>query len=320
MAIYLSLLLDYLFGDPKFLPHPVVLVGKLVAFYEKLFYPQNRGQSYFRQGVLLVLAVLFTVGLALGALLMWLGRWPLVQFLVGVYLLYAALAWRSLQVEPGYVVSALRSGNLPRARKMLSYVVGRDTENLNNQQILKATLETIAENTIDGVLAPLFYMCLGYFWLGLPGAVVLAWLYKAVNTMDSMVGYKNERYREFGTCAARLDDVANLLPARLGAMLMLLAGSMLGYDAAGGWRIWLRDRYAHKSPNSAQSESVLAGLLGLRLGGPAYYFGKLVVKPTIGDERRAPQLSDYDKACRVLNWSVILAAVLFGFCYLWSKI
>ena len=136
MAIYLSLFLDYLLGDPKFLPHPVVLVG--------------------------------------------------------------------------YVVSALQSGNLPRARKMLSYVVGRDTENLNAQQIIKATLETIAENTIDGVLAPLFYMCLGYFWLGLPGAVVLAWLYKAVNTMDSMVGYKNERYREFGTCAARLDDVANL--------------------------------------------------------------------------------------------------------------
>ena len=292
MAIYLSLLLDYLFGDPKFLPHPVALVGRLVAFYEKLFYPQRRGQSYFRQGVLLVLAVLLTVGLALGALLILLGGWPLVQFLVGVYLLYAALAWRSLQVEPGYVVSALRSGNLPRARKMLSYVVGRDTENLNNQQILKATLETIAENTIDGVLAPLFYMCLGYLWLGLPGAVVLAWLYKAVNTMDSMVGYKNDRYREFGTCAARLDDVANLLPARLGAMLMLLAGSMLGYDAAGGWRIWLRDRYAHKSPNSAQSESVLAGLLGLRLGGPAYYFGKLVVKPTIGNERRAPQLAD----------------------------
>ncbi len=311
MAIYLSLLLDYLFGDPKFLPHPVALVGRLMAFYEKLFYPQRRGQSYFRQGVLLVLAVLLTVGLALGALLILLGGWPLVQFLVGVYLLYAALAWRSLQVEPG---------NLPRARKMLSYVVGRDTENLNNQQILKATLETIAENTIDGVLAPLFYMCLGYLWLGLPGAVVLAWLYKAVNTMDSMVGYKNDRYREFGTCAARLDDVANLLPARLGAMLMLLAGSMLGYDAAGGWRIWLRDRYAHKSPNSAQSESVLAGLLGLRLGGPAYYFGKLVVKPTIGDERRAPQLADYDKACRVLNWSVILAAVIFSFCYLWSKI
>ena len=161
MAIYLSLLLDYLFGDPKFLPHPVALVGRLVAFYEKLFYPQRRGQSYFRQGVLLVLAVLLTVGLALGALLILLGGWPLVQFLVGVYLLYAALAWRSLQVEPGYVVSALRSGNLPRARKMLSYVVGRDTENLNNQQILKATLETIAENTIDGVLAPLFYMCLG---------------------------------------------------------------------------------------------------------------------------------------------------------------
>jgi len=319
MAIYLSLLLDYLLGDPKFLPHPVVLVGRLVAFYEKLLYPEGRG-SHFRRGCLLAAATLATVAAVLTGLLLWLARWPAVQFIVGVYLLYAALAWRSLQVEPGYVISALRAGNLPKARKMLSYVVGRDTENLNSQQIIKATLETIAENTIDGVLAPLLYMCLGYFWLGLPGAVVLAWLYKAVNTMDSMVGYKNDRYREFGTCAARLDDLANLLPARLGALLMLLAGALLGYDAAGGWRIWLRDRYAHKSPNSAQSESVLAGLLGLRLGGPSYYFGKLVVKPTIGDERRAPQLADYAKACRLLNWSVILSAVIFTFFYLYSKI
>ena len=203
---------------------------------------------------------------------------------------------------------------------MLSYVVGRDTENLNRQQIIKATVETIAENTIDGVLAPLFYMALGYLAGGGLGAVLAAWLYKAVNTMDSMVGYKNDRYREFGTCAARLDDVANLLPARLGAMLMLLAGGMLGLDAMAGWRVWWRDRYAHKSPHSAQSESVVAGLLGLRLGGPSYYFGKLVVKPTIGDERREPQLADYTATCRILNWSVILAAVVFSFFYLWSLI
>lgn len=317
MEIYLSLLLDYLLGDPKFLPHPVALVGKLVALYEKLLYPEERAKR-FRRGALLAALVLLTVGLVLAALLAALARWPLAQFAAGVYLLYAALAWRSLQVEPGYVVAALRTGNLSQARKMLSYVVGRDTENLNGQQIIKATLETIAENTIDGVLAPLFYMCLGYFGFGLPGAVLGAWLYKAVNTMDSMIGYKNDRYREFGTFAARLDDVANLLPARLGAMLMLLAGAMLGYDAAGGWRVWLRDRYAHKSPNSAQSESVLAGLLGLRLGGPAYYFGKLVVKPTIGDERRAPQLADYGRACRVLNWSVILSAVIFTFFFLYK--
>lgn len=317
MEIYLSLLLDYLLGDPKFLPHPVVLVGKLVALYEKLLYPEERAKR-FRRGALLAALVLLTVGLVLAALLAALARWPLAQFAAGVYLLYAALAWRSLQVEPGYVVAALRTGNLSQARKMLSYVVGRDTENLNGQQIIKATLETIAENTIDGVLAPLFYMCLGYFGFGLPGAVLGAWLYKTVNTMDSMIGYKNDRYREFGTFAARLDDVANLLPARLGAMLMLPAGAMLGYDAAGGWRVWLRDRYAHKSPNSAQSESVLAGLLGLRLGGPAYYFGKLVVKPTIGDERRAPQLADYGRACRVLNWSVILSAVIFTFFFLYK--
>ncbi len=319
MAIYLSLLLDYLLGDPKFLPHPVVLVGKLIAFYEKLLYPAERDRR-FRRGALLAALVLLTVGLVLAALLWMVARWPLAQFALGVYLLYAALAWRSLQVEPGYVAAALRAGNLPRARKMLSYVVGRDTENLNGQQIIKAVLETIAENTIDGVLAPLFYMCLGYFGFGLPGAVICAWLYKAINTMDSMIGYKNDRYQEFGTFAARLDDVANLLPARLGAMLMLLAGAMLGYDAAGGWRVWLRDRYAHKSPNSAQSESVLAGLLGLRLGGPAYYFGKLVVKPTIGDERRAPQLADYGRACRVLNWSVILSTVIFTFFFLYRYI
>lgn len=320
MSIYLALLLDYLLGDPKWLPHPVVAVGRLIAFYEKLLYPQRYGQSAFRQGFLLVLATLATVGGVLLALLLFLGRWPWLQAVVVVYLLYAALAWRSLQVEPGYVISALRSDNLPRARKMLSYVVGRDTEDLNRQQIIKATVETIAENTIDGVLSPLFYMGLGYLWGGGVGAALGAWLYKAVNTMDSMVGYKNDRYREFGTCAARLDDVANLLPARLGAMLMLLAGGMLGLDSASGLRVWWRDRYAHKSPNSAQSESVVAGLLGLRLGGPSYYFGKLVVKPTIGDERREPQLADYDITCRILNWSVILAAVIFSFFYLWSLI
>lgn len=320
MSIYLALLLDYLLGDPKWLPHPVVAVGKLIAFYEKLLYPRQYSQSAFRQGCLLVLATLATVAGVLLALLLFLAQWPWLRAAAVVYLLYAALAWRSLQVEPGYVISALRSGNLPRARKMLSYVVGRDTENLNRQQIIKATVETIAENTIDGVLAPLFYMALGYLAGGGLGAVLAAWLYKAVNTMDSMVGYKNDRYREFGTCAARLDDVANLLPARLGAMLMLLAGGMLGLDAVAGWRVWWRDRYAHKSPNSAQSESVVAGLLGLRLGGPSYYFGKLVVKPTIGDERREPQLADYTATCRILNWSVILAAVVFSFFYLWSLI
>lgn len=320
MPIYLALALDFLLGDPKSLPHPVVALGKLIAFYEKLLYPPKYGPAPFRQGCLLVLATLGTTAAIIILLLAALSPWPWLRGLVVVYLLYAALAWRSLQVEPGYVISALRSGNLPKARKMLSYVVGRDTENLNRQQIIKATVETIAENTIDGVLAPFFYMALGYIFGGSLGAVLGAWLYKAINTMDSMVGYKNDRYREFGTCAARLDDVANLLPARLGAMLMLLAGGMLGLDAAAGWRIWLRDRYAHKSPNSAQSESVVAGLLGLRLGGPSYYFGRLVTKPTIGDERREPQLTDYDAACRILNWSVILAAVVFSFFYLWSLI
>ena len=151
---------------------PVVAVGKLIAFYEKLLYPRQYGQSAFRQGCLLVLATLATVAGVLLALLLFLAQWPWLRAAAVVYLLYAALAWRSLQVEPGYVISALRSGNLPRARKMLSYVVGRDTENLNRQQIIKATVETIAENTIDGVLAPLFYMALGYLAGGGLGAVL----------------------------------------------------------------------------------------------------------------------------------------------------
>ncbi|MDO4542257.1 MAG: cobalamin biosynthesis protein, partial [Bacillota bacterium] len=166
----------------------------------------------------------------------------------------------------------------------------------------------------DGVLAPLFYMCIGYF-LGFP--VIFAYIYKTINTLDSMVGYKNDKYADFGFFSAKLDDVVNWLPARLGAMLMLLSGGILRYNFKNGWKIWLRDRYAHKSPNSAQSESVVAGLLGLQLGGPHFYFGQEVYKPTIGDELRKPDNSDYIKCCNILDFSMLLSMLIFtGFYYL----
>lgn len=320
MPIYLALLLDCLLGDPKGFPHPVLLLGSLISFYEKLFYPPHPERPTRARGCLFAGAVLLTVAAALLLLLRLLSRWPWLSAGVSVYLLYAALAWRSLQVESGYVIAALSAHNLPKARRQLSYVVGRDTAELTPSQIIKATIETVAENTIDGVLAPFFYMCLGFCWLGLPGAVVLVWLFKAASTMDSLVGYQNPRYQSFGWAAARLDDLLNLLPARLGAALMLLSGAMLGYNAREGWRCWLHDRYAHPSPNSGHPESVMAGLLGLQLGGPAYYAGKLKPKPLIGRRLRDPALTDHAKACRVLNWSMLLAIAGFSLLYLGSLI
>lgn len=310
MEIFIALLVDNLLGDPKGFPHPIRLIGSIISAWERLLYrlPDKR-----LGGVLQVLAVLLTVLLPLGTLLTFLGKWQLLQTVVCIYLLYASLSWRSLKVEAGYAADAAESGNLTRARRMLSYVVGRDTADLTAIQILKAAIETVAENTIDGVLAPLMFMCVGYWCGGAVWAVLFAYLYKSINTMDSMLGYKNERYLHFGTAAARLDDAANFIPARLGAMLMLLAGGLLNYNLRNGWHCWLEFRYAHKSPNSAQSESVIAGLLGLQLGGSAYYFGKLVTKPTIGRAIKHPDHKDFTKTCRVLDWSVYLTAVIFAF-------
>lgn len=310
MAVYFGVILDFFLGDPKKLPHPIILVGKLVSLYEKIFY---RGRNKKLMGFWFMAAVLGTVG-ALLWLILWLaGHWPVVYGIVTVYLLYTSLAWRSLKKETGYVFKALEKGDIEEARKMLSYVVGRDTKDLDEDEIVKATVETMGENTIDGVLAPLFYMCIGYF-LGWP--VIFVYLYKTINTLDSMVGYKNKKYADFGFFSAKLDDVVNWLPARLGSLLMLLGGGLLRYDFKNGYKIWQRDRFAHNSPNSAQSESVVAGLLGLQLGGPHFYFGEKVYKPTIGDEIRKPSNKDYTKCCNIMDLSVLLSMLLFTAAYL----
>lgn len=311
MTVYLSIFLDFLFGDPKEIPHPICAVGKLISFYEKLFY---RGEYKKQKGFLFMFAVLFSVGAFLWLLLELCSLWEPLYWIVTVWLMYTSLAWRSLKKETGYVFEALAQKDIEKAREMVSYVVGRDTENLTEEEIIKAGVETIGENTVDGVLAPLFYMMIGYF-LGIP--VILVYLYKTINTLDSMVGYKNDRYAEFGYASAKLDDVVNWLPSRLGAVLMMIAGFLCGYDWKNGIRIWKRDRFAHSSPNSAQSESVFAGLLGLELGGAHYYGGKEVVKPTIGDAQREPNLGDHKRSCRILDVSVILMLLLFTAVYVW---
>ncbi|MEG1821522.1 MAG: adenosylcobinamide-phosphate synthase CbiB [Clostridiales bacterium] len=310
MPIFISTFLDFILGDPKGFPHPIILVGKLIGFYEKLFY---RGKNKKLMGFFFMLAVLGTVGGVL-ALILWLAsKWMPLYWIISIYLLYTSLAWRSLKKETGYVFQALKRGNIVKARKMLSYVVGRDTDELNEEEIIKATLETIGENTIDGVLAPLFYMIIGYF-IGIP--VIFVYLYKSINTLDSMVGYKNDKYEDFGYFSAKLDDVVNWIPARIGSFIMLLGGLILGYDFKNGCKIWKRDRFAHNSPNSAQSESVVAGLLGVQLGGAHCYFGKEIFKPTIGDALREPNQDDYTKCCRILDAGVIITLLIYTGFYL----
>lgn len=280
--------------------HPVIGIGRLISFLEEKFYPKRRSpRSEFLRGLglsLFVVAVTWSVVVLL--LLAAAGVGSLFFGLVAFYLLYALLACGGLARAAGRVLETLENEGLEAGRKELSGIVGRETGRLEEEDILRAVIETVAENFSDGVIAPLFYLFLG----GLP----LAWAYKAVNTLDSMLGYKNSRYLHFGRFAARLDDLANLVPARLSALLILLAGRLQGLDWHSGWRILRRDRRAHASPNSGWPEAAMAGILGVRLGGANYYHGELMEKPYIGDDRNRVT---FDLARRAIR-NLYLAAVL----------
>lgn len=250
-------------------------------------------------------AIVFTVSLLLPAVLLYVcdHLHHNVYMIVSIWMSYQMLAACSLRRESMKVCKALEADDIEAARTAVSMIVGRDTESLTEDGIAKAAVETVAENTSDGVIAPLFYL----FLFGPVGAVA----YKAVNTMDSMLGYKNDRYRYFGTCAAKMDDIVNLIPSRLSAWLMILAAGIFNLDMAGAVRIYLRDRKNHASPNSAQTESVCAGALGLQLAGNAYYFGTLCEKPTIGDAKRDICPRDIRLANRLMYGTAFLM-VIFG--------
>jgi adenosylcobinamide-phosphate synthase len=238
-------------------------------------------------------------------LLRWLGRvsvWA--RFALESFWCFQLLAAKSLKKESMKVYDALAAGDLPLARTQVGWIVGRDTGALTEAGVTKAAVETVAENASDGVVAPLFYLLLGGAPLGL--------LYKAVNTMDSMVGYRSERYRYFGTAAARLDDVLNFLPARIAGVFMALAAHLGGFDGKNAWRVFRRDRYNHKSPNSAQTESAMAGALRVQLAGDAYYFGELVHKKTIGDDLRPVVPADIPAANRLMYRTAGLCLALFA--------
>ena len=304
-AALTAFILDLLLGDPAWLPHPVVGMGRCITALERRLrdhFPATPGGER-RAGVILAAVLpLGTLLLSGGACaLAWIVH-PWLWVALNAFWGWQALAMRGLRDESRRVYRALTEQSLPEARAAVGRIVGRDTQNLSEAGVIRAAIETVAENFSDGVFAPLLYLVIG----GAP----LALAYKAINTMDSMVGYKNQRYRHFGRAAARLDDAANFIPARLAALVMIAATLFVRESTSGAWRIWRRDRRNHASPNSAQTEAVMAGALGVQLAGSAWYFGERYDKPTIGDSLRAVEPGDILRANRLLYAAGLLGLLL----------
>ena len=294
LILCLALLVDSIAGDPKSFPHPVILIGKAITFFQAQLFTDTHS---FIRGLALCVITLMVTALCAGFLLYVSGCHVIVQ----VYLLYSAVAWRDLKDETAPVFFSLMHNDLTNARKYLSLVVGRDTETLNASEITRAVIETIAENSIDGVMSVIFFAAAGYVIDSSYGAGVCVWLFKAASTLDSMVGY--ESFHEFGRPSARLDDVLNFIPARIGGVVITLAGRK-------GFGVFMRDRKKHKSPNSAHGESAFAGVLGVRLGGGAYYGGKYESRPFLNESGRDPEISDIVRAWRLLDVSCGMFAAL----------
>ena len=316
-AFVIGFVLDRIIGDPMNFPHPIRLIGRLISFFDKKLlgeFPKevsgdaadNRDPGKERaKGFLMVALMLFLTGAVVSTLMVVTYRiHPYAGVALEAVLTCYCLAAKSLRVESMKVAKALKEGTLEDGRKAVSMIVGRDTANLDEKGVIRAAVETVAENTSDGVIAPLLCTFIGGPVFGL--------LYKTVNTMDSMVGYHNDRYGNFGFAAAKLDDLVNYLPARISAVFMILAAFLGGKDFSGigAWQIFKRDRYNHKSPNSAQTESACAGALGLRLAGSASYFGKIVQKPYIGDPLREEEIEDIGKSNKLMYLTCDLVFVV----------
>lgn len=307
IAFVCGFVLDLVFGDPHALPHPIRLIGTLIAGLEKkLLKLQMRDEKKeFYKGILLVVLVLFSTG-AVAALVLVVAYWlhPVAGIVVESVMTYQILATKCLKDESMKVYQSLNEQGLEAGRVAVSMIVGRDTNVLDETGVVKAAVETVAENTSDGVIAPMLYTALG--------GPIVGFVYKAVNTMDSMVGYKNDKYLYFGRAAAKLDDVINFIPARISAYLMIAAAYIGGkaFDGKRAYHIYKRDRRNHASPNSAQTESVCAGALGIQLAGDASYFGKVVKKPYIGDAHRAVEREDIVRVNRLMYVTTVISEVL----------
>ena len=312
IAFVLGFFLDLIVGDPHWLYHPVRIIGALISLLEKIFLGDKKKETDTKDKNKKIVAGLFSVIIVLTLTLIICSLLVVGAYFINIYLglfievimTYFILATKSLKVESMKVHKALEKSTLEDARKAVSMIVGRDTENLNEEGVIKAAVETVAENTSDGVIAPMIFTAIG--------GPVLGFLYKAVNTMDSMIGYKNDKYLFYGRAAAKLDDIVNFLPARISAYLMIFASYIGGkdFDGKNAKVIFKRDRFNHASPNSAQTESVCAGALNVRLAGDASYFGKVVKKPYIGDDIRSIERDDIKRICRLMYITAFICMII----------
>ena len=308
LSIYTGYILDLIIGDPYSFPHPVRFIGKLINFVEK----QIRKITKSDKGLKIAGFVLWfiVVGLTLGTtfIICQLFKFnKIAYFIINSILIYTTLATKCLKDEAVKIYKVLKTGDLEKSRTQLSYIVGRDTTTLNEKEIVRATVETVAENTVDGIIAPLFY--------GFIGGAPLAMAYKAINTLDSTVGYKNEKYYYLGYASAKIDDIANYIPARIGVILLSIGSLFVGFNFKDALKIGIRDRKNHKSPNCAFPEGAVAGALGIQLGGTNIYFGKAVYKPTIGDKKREIEIEDIVRTNKIMYSSSIISIIIFTVLY-----
>ena len=308
LSIYTGYALDLIIGDPYSFPHPVRYIGKLISIVEKQIRKITSSDKGLKIAGFFLWFIVVGATFGITTLVLQLFKFnKLAYFIVNTILIYTTLATKCLKDESVKIYKVLKTGDLEKSRIQLSYIVGRDTTNLNEKEIVRATVETVAENTVDGIIAPLFY--------GFIGGAPLAMAYKAVNTLDSTVGYKNDKYYYLGFASAKIDDIANYIPARLGVVLLSLGSLFTGFNFKDALKIGIRDRKNHKSPNCAFSEGAVAGALGIQLGGTNVYFGKEVYKPTIGDKTREIEIEDIVRTNKIMYSSSIISIIIFTVAY-----
>ena len=299
--LIIGFVLDLIFGDPKAILHPVVIIGRLISFLEvgiRAIFPKNKGGEFIGGIVLSAAVILLAFFIPMGVLVLAGKVSPWFRFLLECFWCWQILAIKSLSKEALMVNEKVSNNDLDGARKQVSRIVGRDTANLSMEEVIKACVETVSESTSDGIIAPLFFMAIG----GVP----FGFLYKAANTLDSMVGYRSEKYEYLGKASARIDDLLNLIPSRLTALCMIGVSPMNKLDGKNAFYIWRRDGKKHLSPNSGNPEAACAGALGVQLGGDAYYFGKRYEKQTLGDANRKVEGEDINRAVRLMFSSSLL--------------
>ena len=308
LSIYTGYALDLIIGDPYSFPHPVRYIGKLISIVEKQIRKITSSDKGLKIAGFFLWFIVVGATFGITTLVLQLFKFnKLAYFIVNTILIYTTLATKCLKDESVKIYKVLKTGDLEKSRIQLSYIVGRDTTNLNEKEIVRATVETVAENTVDGIIAPLFY--------GFIGGAPLAMAYKAVNTLDSTAGYTNDKYYYLGFASAKIDDIANYIPARLGVILLPLGSLFTGFNFKDALKIGIRDRKNHKSPNCAFSEGAVAGALGIQLGGTNVYFGKEVYKPTIGDKTREIEIEDIVRTNKIMYSSSIISIIIFTVAY-----